>query len=62
MILSTLDEKSAPWSEPELKDNCPECESKDIDIFEIGEYKGKEWITYICNNCSKKFGNEPEEL
>jgi DNA-directed RNA polymerase subunit M/transcription elongation factor TFIIS len=51
----------APWNNANiLPDECPECGSSDIDIWEQGSYKGKEWTNYKCNDCDHRWGNEPD--
>ena len=55
------DAKFAPWNDESRGDCCPECKSKDLDLFDCGTYKGVVWEDYICNNCGYVTNNEPDE-
>lgn len=55
------DTKSAPWNEETFEESCPECNSKDIDLYDSGTYKNIEWKSYICNDCGYVMDNEPED-
>jgi rubredoxin len=55
------DTRFAPWNDDTRNDCCPECGSKDLDLYDSGTYKNVQWGSYICNNCGYVIDNEPDD-
>lgn len=55
------DTKSAPWNEDAFEDRCPECKSKDVELYDCGTYRNIKWESYMCDNCGYIIDNEPND-
>lgn len=52
------DTKDAPWNESE--EYCKDCGSDKLEIDDMGSFKGKQWVNYVCTECGSKIINEPD--
>lgn len=41
-------------------ENCEECESENIELFDLGTYKRHYWYSWKCNDCGHYTSNEPD--
>jgi rubrerythrin len=40
--------------------NCPVCGNDEMFVRDSGEYKGVEWLAWICDECGHEESDEPD--